>query len=104
MSEGSRIAPDLLAAGSGSCLSGGFVTCHNAEQVRRAAAAGRKAEQRARDAQAGVVELRVRLEPGVAVRLALAQQIRGGARRTLYRNRVRQHADPARPRSAPATV
>ena len=54
------------------------VTGHGAEKDGRRPEAIRKAEQRARDAQAGVVELRVRLEPGVASRLALAQQIRGG--------------------------
>lgn len=54
------------------------VTCHSEEKDERSPEAIRKAEQRARDAAAGVGELRVRLEPGVAARLALAQQIRGG--------------------------
>lgn len=54
------------------------VTRHNDERDRRRPEAIRKAQQRARDAEAGVGELRVRLEPGVASRLALAQQIRGG--------------------------
>lgn len=56
----------------------GSVTRHSAEKDARRPEAIRKAEQRLRDAQAGVGELRVRLEPGVAARLALAQQIRGG--------------------------
>ena len=56
----------------------GSVTRHSAEKDARRPEAIRKAEQRLRDAQAGVGELRVRLEPGVAARLALAQQIRRG--------------------------
>lgn len=54
------------------------VTRHSDEKDGRSPEAIRKAEQRARDVEAGVSELRVRLEPGVAARLALAQQIRGG--------------------------
>lgn len=54
------------------------VTCHSEEKDQRSPEAIRKAEQRARDAEAGVGELRVRLEPGVLSKLDEAQQIRGG--------------------------
>ena len=69
-----------VAGGAGEFGSGlsGSVTRHSTEKDGRSPEAIRKAEQRSRDAEAGVGELRVRLEPGVADRLALAQQIRGG--------------------------
>ena len=54
------------------------VTCHSEEKDERRPEAIRKAEQRARDAEAGVGELRVRLGPGVLSKLDEAQQIRGG--------------------------
>ena len=70
----------VVAVGTGEARSAlsDSVTRHNDERDRRRPEAIRKAQQRARDAEAGVGELRVRLEPGVASRLALAQQIRGG--------------------------
>lgn len=76
MSEGPKIDPDLMEAAAGVWEAGGFVTRHNAEQMRREAASGRKADQRERDKAAGVDELRVRIGPVEAAQLAEGLEFR----------------------------
>lgn len=78
MTEARGIDPDLADRAPEVLEVGGFVTCHNATELRRASAAIRKAAQRDRDKAGGVGELRVRLGAGVLDKLAEAQQIRGG--------------------------
>jgi len=72
MTEARRIDPDLQDRAADALEVGGLVTCHSAEEMRREAAATRKAEQRDRDAAAGVVELRARIGPAEAAQLAEA--------------------------------
>lgn len=52
------------------------VTRHNDQESEKSPAAIRKAEQRARDAEVGVDELRVRIGPIEAAQLAEGQQFR----------------------------
>lgn len=52
------------------------VTCHSEAKDQRSPEAIRKAEQRARDAEGGVDELRVRIGPIEAAQLAEGQQFR----------------------------
>lgn len=76
MTEARRIDPDLQDRAADALEAGGFVTCHNAVEMRRKAAKDRKAEQRERDAAAGVVELTVRIGPAEAAQLAEGLEFR----------------------------
>lgn len=76
MTEARRIDPDLQDRAADALEAGGFVTCHSAVEMRREAAANRKAEQRERDKVAGVDELRVRIGPIEAAQLAEGLEFR----------------------------
>lgn len=77
MSEGPRIDPDLMAAAADVLEADGIVTCHNAEQMRRDAAAGRKAEQREREKAGGVEVFELKMSAGDRALLAEGQTARG---------------------------
>lgn len=77
MSEAPRIDPALEERAASTLEACGLVTCHEAEQMRRAAASSRKIEQRKRDAAAGVGLIAFRASAGEQAMLAESLEIRG---------------------------
>lgn len=76
MTETAKKQADGVLGGKGAVANGDSVTRHSEAESEKSPAAIRKAEQRARDAEVGVDELRVRIGPIEAAQLAEGQQFR----------------------------
>lgn len=76
MTEAAKKQADGGLGGKGAVAGGDSVTRHSEAESEKSPEAIRKAEQRARDAEAGVDELRVRIGPIEAAQLAEGQQFR----------------------------
>lgn len=77
MTETPRIDPDLEGRAADVLEAGGFVTGHNADEMRRDAATRRKAEQREREKTAGVEVFELKMGPAERAMLAEGQAARG---------------------------
>lgn len=77
MAEAPRIDPDLVDRAADVLETGGFVTGHNADEMRRDAATQRKAEQREREKAAGVEVFELKMGPAERAMLAEGQAARG---------------------------
>ncbi|MFJ7111291.1 hypothetical protein ACIQU2_27500 [Pseudomonas sp. NPDC098740] len=77
MTEARRIDPDLEDRAADVLQAAGVVTCHSAEEMKREAAATRKAEQREREKAAGVEAFELKLGPAEQAFLAEGRKARG---------------------------